>query len=586
MSGAGPDGGRASGGATARPVPGWLVDRSPGAVAGDVTAGLTVAVLLVPQTMAYAVIAGLPPITGLYAALGSILVYAFVGTSSHLGYGPVAIVALLSASAVGPVAAGDPVRFAALSALLALMVGAVHVLLGALKAGLVVDLISHPVIVGFTSAAALVIGLTQAKDLLGVDVERSERVVEAVASVVAVAGDAHPATVAVGAAAIAVLLVLRRVAPRLPAALLVSVAGIVATLAADLEARGVSPVGEIPAGLPLPAVPALAVSDLVALAPAAVLVGLISFAESISIGKAIAGRSRERLDANRELVASGAANAASGLLGGFAVAGSFSRSFLLYRSGGRTRRAGLISGLVLVLVLAVLTPVLEPLPRAVLGAIVVVTVLGLIDVREARRVIAVDRRDGAVLLATFVATLVLGVELGLAVGVGLNVVVHVARGMRPELVELGRLPGTRVFRNTAVQPGVTAGPDGLILRLDGPLDFLSARSTGEGVRAAVARHPGLRWMVMDCGGVSGLDSTGLHTLHDLRSELEAAGVRLALAKVRAPQRAVIERAGLGAELLHGTAHASVDEALAALGVPDDHPLRAPADDEVRTPEQY
>ena len=573
-------------GGVVRLVPGWLVDRSPGAVAGDVTAGLTVAVLLVPQTMAYAVIAGLPPITGLYAALGSILVYALVGTSSHLGYGPVAIVALLSASAVAPLAGGDPARFAVLSGLLALLVGAVHVLLGVLKAGLVVDLISHPVIVGFTSAAALVIGLTQAKDLLGVEVERSERVVEAVAAVAAVAGDAHLPTVAVGAAAIVALLVLRRVAPRVPAALLVSVAGIVATLTVGLESRGVRAVGDIPAGLPLPALPAFTGADVVALAPAAVLVGLISFAESISIGKAIAGRSRERLDANRELIASGAANAASGLLGGFAVAGSFSRSFLLYRSGGRTRRAGLISGLVLVLVLAVLTPVLEPLPRAVLGAIVVVTVLGLIDVREARRVLAVDRRDGAVLLATFVATLVLGVELGLAIGVGLNVVVHVARGMRPELVELGRLPGTRVFRNTALQPGTTAGPEGLILRLDGPLDFLSARSTGEGVRAAVARRPDLMWLVLDCGGVSGLDSTGLHTLHELRSELATAGVRLALAKVRGPQRAVIERAGLGAELLHGTVHASVDEALAALGVPDDHPLRTPAAGEARPPEHY
>ncbi len=567
-------------------LPAWLLDRSPGAVTGDVAAGLTVAVLLVPQAMAYAVIAGMPPITGLYAALGSILVYAVTGTSSHLGYGPVAIVALLSASAVAPLSAGDPDRFVALSGLLALMVAVVHVGLGLLRAGLVVDLISHPVIVGFTAAAALVIGLTQAKDLLGVEVERSERVVEAVRAVAAVAGDAHPATLAVGVLAIVALLGLRRVAPRLPAALLVSAAGIVATLTLDLEARGVRPVGDIPAGLPLPALPAVASADLAALVPAAVLVGLISFAESISIAKAIAGRTRERLDANRELLASGAANAAAGLLGGFTVAGSFSRSFLLFRSGARTRRAGLLSGLVLVLVLALLTPVLEPLPRAVLGAIVVVTVVGLVDLREARRVLAVDRRDGAVLIATFLATLVLGVELGLAVGVGLNVVAHVARGMRPELVELGRLPGTRVFRNVALQPGVTAGPEGLILRLDGPLDFLSARTTSEGVRAAVAARPGLRWVVIDCGAVSGLDSTGLHALGELRDELAAADVRLVLAKLRGPQRAAVERAGLAVPLLHGTVHASVDEALGALGVPPDAPLRAPVPGEARPPESY
>jgi len=575
--------GRAHGRVRSR-VPAWLLDR--GTLREDSVAGLTVAVLLVPQGMAYAVIAGMPPITGLYAGLISILVYAVAGTSSHLGYGPVAIVALLSASAVAPLAAGDPARFVALSGLLAVMVGGLHVALGALRAGLVVDLISHPVIVGFTSAAAVVIGLTQAKDLLGVDVERSERVVEAATSIAAAAGDAHPATVLVGATAIVALVVMRRLAPRAPGSFLVSLVGIGAALALGLEDRGVRLVGDIPAGLPLPSLPSVVAADAVALLPVALLVGLISFAESISIGKAIAGRSRERLDANRELVASGAANVAAGLFGGFAVAGSFSRSFLLYRSGARSRRAGLISGLVLALVLVLLTPVLEPLPRAVLGAIVVVTVVGLVDVREARRVIAIDRRDGAVLVATFASTLALGVELGLAIGVGLNVVAHVVRGMRPALVELGRLPGTRVFRNHDLQPGVTAAPDGLILRLDGPLDFLSARTIAEGVRAAVRERPGLRWLVLDCGAVSGLDSTGLHALEELRTELVTGEVRLLLAKLRGPQRELVERAGLAPELLRDTLYASVDEALAAAGVPAEHPLRSPAPGEQRPPESY
>jgi SulP family sulfate permease len=577
-------GSRAAGsGPTAR-LPGWLIDRV--TLRDDVVAGLTVAVLLVPQGMAYAVIAGVPPITGLYAALAAILVYAVVGTSSHLGYGPVAIISLLSAAAVAPLADGDPGRLVALSALLAVMVGALHVALGALRAGLVVDLISHPVIVGFTSAAAIVIGLTQAKDLLGVEVARSDRVLDAARDIAGVVGDAHPATVTVGAAAVLALVGLRRFAPRLPGSLVVALAGVVAALGVGLEERGVRLVGAIPAGLPRPSLPAVAAGDAAALLPAAGLIALISFAETISIGKAIAGRTREPLDANRELLASGAANTAAGLLGGFAVAGSFSRSFLLYRSGARSRRAGLISGLVLALVLALLTRLLEPLPRAVLAAIVVVTVAGLVDVREARRVLAVDRRDGAVLVATFVATLVLGVELGLAVGVGLNIAVHVARGMRPALVEVARLPGTRVFRNHDVQPGITAAPDGLILRLDGPLDFLSARTTVEGVRAAVRARPGLRWLVLDCGAVSGLDSTGLHALVELRTELVAAEVRFLLAKLRGPQREVIERAGLAPELLRETLHATVDEALEAAGVPAEHPLRVPAPGEQRPPELY
>lgn len=581
MSGIGTDG---PVGVGPRRLPAWLTDRA--TLRDDVVAGLTVAVLLVPQGMAYAVIAGVPPITGLYAALAAILVYAAAGTSSHLGYGPVAIVALLSAAAVAPLADGDTARVVALSGLLAVMVGALHAVLGALRAGLVVDLISHPVIVGFTSAAAIVIGLTQAKDLLGVEVARSDRVLDVVRDLAGVLGDLHPATVAVGSVAILALVVLRRAVPRFPGSLVVSLAGIVVAVGFGLEGRGVRLVGDIPAGLPLPALPAATAADAAALLPAAVLIALISFAESISIGKAIAGRTREQLDANRELIASGAANAAAGLLGGFPVAGSFSRSFLLFRSGARSRRAGLVSGLVLALVLVLLTRVLEPLPRAVLAAIVVVTVAGLVDVREARRVMAVDRRDGAVLIATFAATLLLGVELGLAVGVGLNITVHVARGMRPALVELGRLPGSHVFRNTDVQPGISAAPDGLILRLDGPLDFLSARTTVEGVRAALRARPDLRWLVIDCGAVSGLDSTGLHALDELRSELVSAQVRLLLAKLRGPQRAVIERAGLAPDLLRDTLYASVDEALAAAGVPAEDPLRRPAPGEHRPPESY
>jgi sulfate permease, SulP family len=562
------------------PVPGWIRGYERAFVARDLSAGITVGVLLVPQGMAYAALAGMPPITGLYAALVALVVYALSGTSSHLSYGPVALVALLTATAVGPLAEGDPARYALLAGALAVMVGVLHVVLGLMRAGAVVDLIAHPVIVGFTAAAGLVIGLTQARDLLGADVERSERALDAALAVAAGIGTTHPATLAVGTASIVLLVGLRRVLPRVPPAIVVVALSIATSVAFGLDARGVRVVGDIPAGLPVPILPVVSIVDLLPLLPLAAVLALVSFAESISIGKSIAGRSRETLDANRELLASGAANAAAGLFGGFPVAGSFSRSFLMFTARGRTAGAGLVAALLVGLTLTLLTPLLEPLPRAVLAAIVLVTVVGLVDIREARRVARVDRRDGIILGITFVATLALGIELGLAVGVGVNLVGHVVGGMQPDLVVLGRVPGTQEYRNILRQPGTTA-EDGLLLRLDGPLDFLSARTFATRIRAMVASRPELRWIVLNCAAMTRLDSTGLHALHELQLQMRETGIELRFATMRWPLREVVARADLAGEMLDGATHGSIGEALRALGLPADHPLCSPADGEPR-----
>jgi sulfate permease, SulP family len=552
-------------------LPRWLRAYDRADLPRDVSAGVTVGVLLIPQGMAYASLAGMPPITGLYAALAALVVYALLGTSSHLSYGPVALVSLITASSVGPLADGDPVRFALLAGLLALLVGAMHVALGLLRAGAVVDLIAQPVIVGFTAAAGLVIGLTQARDLLGIDIDRSERAVDAVDAIARGIGATQPLTLAVSVVAIALLLSLRRVLTVVPPAIVVVTLGIAVTVLLRLEERGLRVVGDIPAGLPRPALPTSALDDVRVLVPLAAIIALVSFAETISIGKSIAGRTRETLDANRELLASGGANIAAGLLGGFPVAGSFSRSFLMFTSRASTAASGLVAALLVALTLTLLTPLLEPLPRAVLAAIVVVTVLGLVDVREARRVARVDRRDGLVLGITFVATLVLGIEVGLAVGVGVNVVAHVVGGMQPDLVVLGRIPGTLEYRNVARQPGITAD-DGLVLRLDGPLDFLSARTFASRVRALVAARPEVRWIVLNCAAMTRLDSTGLHTLHDLQEQLRTAGIDLRFATMRWQLREVVTRAGLAGDLLEGVAYGTVVEALRAIGLPLDHPL--------------
>lgn len=560
--------------------PPWLRDYERSFLPRDLSAGVTVGVLLVPQGMAYASLAGMPPITGLYAALVALVVYALSGTSSHLSYGPVAIVALLTASAVGPLAGGDPARYAVLAGMLAVIVGALHVLLGVLRAGAIVDLIAHPVIVGFTAAAGLVIALSQARGLLGIDIERSERALDAIIAVGGGLPATHLPTFAVGVTAVVLLLALRRTLPRIPAATFVVLLAVGASLLLGFDDRGVRIVGRVPSGLPGLRLPWVTSSDLVALLPLAAVLALVSFAESIAIAKSIAGRTRETVDANRELIASGLANTAAGVFGGFPVAGSFSRSFLTYTARGRTAVAGVVAALVVTLTLTLLTPLLEPLPDAVLAAIVVVTVVGLVDLREARRVARVDRRDGVVLAVTFVATFGLGIEIGLAAGVGFNLLVHVVGGMQPDLVVLGRVPGTFEYRNVERQACVTA-QEGVILRLDGPLDFLSARTFATRVRRLVAERPELAWIVLNCAAMTRLDSTGLHALHDLQLQMRSAGIELRFATMRFTQREVIARADLAGEMLEGATSGTIGEALRAVGLPDDHPLCAPAPDESR-----
>jgi len=292
----------------------------------------------------------------------------------------------------------------------------------------------------------------------------------------------------------------------------------------------------------------------------------------MSMAKAIAARTREQLSTRREIIASGAANLAAGVAGGFPVAASFTRTVVVYTAGARTQFAGVVAAIALVATLLFLTPVLEPLPRAVLAAIVIAAVVGLIDVRSARAIFEVDRTEGGVVILTFFATLALGAERGLAAGVAANLAVYVAGKMRPALVVLGRVPGTTVYRNVERYLTVT-DPNGVVLRLDGPLDFLSVEAVTGTLRRLVVERPELSWLVLDASGLSGVDSSGVHALHELQAHLAQAGVELHLCSLHGPQRDAIDRAGLWDALIQGTCHPDIVDALAAAGVPPDSPLR-------------
>jgi sulfate permease, SulP family len=360
----------------------------------------------------------------------------------------------------------------------------------------------------------------------------------------------------------------------------VVVGGIVAAWLLDLDRAGVALIGAIPSGLPRPSIPSVTLADVTALLPAAVVLAIVAAAGNTSMATAIASRTRERLDPRRELVASGAANLASGVVGGFPVSASFTRTVVVYNAGARSQLAGVVAAGSLVAILVALTWVLEPLPRAVLAAIVIVAVIGLIDVRVVLSTFRIDRTDGVLLVVTFLSTLALGAELGLLTGVGANLVAHFARGMRPELVELGRVVGTSVYRNVARYPTVT-DPSGVVVRIDGPLNFLSAQAVTDRLRRLAVDRPELTWLVLDASGVTGMDSSGVHALHEAQQHLAEAGVSLHLCSLRGPQRDVVERAGLWEVLIDGVCHPTVAEALAAAGVPPDAPLRRADPDEDR-----
>lgn len=534
---------------------------------GDLSAGLTTAVMLIPQAMAYAALAGMPPITGLYASVVPIAVYALLGTSGALAFGPVAIVSLLTASAVAPLANGDPTTYVVLAGALALMVGAVQLLLGLLRLGVVVDLLSHSVISGFTSAAALIIATSQLRALTGISTEGGHTFLAEITAILGAVAELHPATFAVGLASIVVLVVMKRKVTRIPAPLVVVVVMTLAAVVLGLQGRGVALLGEVPSGFPAPTIPSVGVDQLQALLVPAVTIALLSFMEGISVAKAIASRTGERIDSSQELIASGAANLAAGVFQAFPVAGGFSRTAVNHQAGARTPLASLVTAATVLLSVLLLTPLFTYLPQAVLAAIVVVAVAGLVDLAGAKHAWRTDRWDFAMLTITFVATLGLGVEVGIGVGVASSLLLLTARNARPHIAELGLVPGTGQYRNigrfeTVVDRRV------LLARVDGAILFSNAQAVTRTLEAMVDRRgEELQALVLDASAIADIDGDGVHVLDELERTLDARDVAMHLATVRGPVRDALVRAGRWPRWVdRGLAHEEVQDALDHLGI--------------------
>lgn len=515
-------------------------------IKGDVLAGLTTAVMLIPQAMAYAMLAGLDPIIGLYASTLPLAIYSLLGTSRQLAVGPVAMVSLLVASGVGAVAGADqPGQWAALAALLMLMVGLMQWGMGLLRVGFLVKFLSHPVIAGFTSAAAIIIGMSQLGQVMGVKLAQSHYVHETLIEAVRRLGEINPLTLGISVATMVVLTVLKRLSPAFPRFLLVVVLGTVAVWGLGLHEQGVAIVGAVPQGLPSPELPPLRWEAFTALLPSAVTIALVGFMESISVAKAFARQHGDEVDADQELKALGLANVAGAFFQAYPVTGGFSRTAVNAQAGARSGLAGLVTSAAVAITLLFLTPLFHFLPKGVLAAIILTAVIGLIEVKEARHLWHVSRPDLALMALTFVATLGLGIEQGILAGVAASVLWFVWSMSKPHVAVLGRLPGTEIYRNVHRYKEARCTPGVLALRIDAPLFFANTaflKRTLIDLEGQLDQP--LRNLVIDAKVIASVDAQGVTVLGEMLDEYGRRGVQVWLSGVRGPVRDVLGHAGL------------------------------------------
>jgi SulP family sulfate permease len=560
------------------PALGWLPAYRRTDLGADVSAGLLLAVLLIPQSMAFALLAGLPASSGLYAATVPAIVYAFFGSSRHVNVGPAAIISLLTFSGVAALADPGTSEYIGLALLLMLLVGVIQLGLGLIRAGFIARFFSQAVLSGFTSAAAIVIALTQIENLLGLEVEGGAPITTLLA-VGREIQNIHWTTAAVGLGSLTLLIAYRVFVPRLPARLILSAARFPAPLilviggtllvwGLGLDAAGVHVVGDIPRGLPEPSLPELDRGAILDLAPAAVAITFIGYVQSISVARTIAVREKDAVDANQELHALGLANIAGAFFSGFPVTGSFARTAVNYQAGSRTQVSGLTAAGLILLTLLVLTPLFYYLPNAVLAATIIVAVSGLVNVREARHYFDVRRLDGLTVAATFVVTLAIGVAWGVIAGLAFSLVVFIWRSTDPHAVEAGYDELEDHVRAIGDEADVITFPNTLILQISAPLYFANIEELARRIELAAAEREDLEWVVLDFTGVVDVDAVAVDLLEDLLRSYRAAGVTVLFAGVRGHVLDVFVRAGWRERHSRALYHPTVRMALESLGLLD------------------
>ncbi len=549
----------------------WLPGYRRADLSGDLMAGLTGAAVLVPQSMAYAQIAHLPPVVGLYASVVPLLVYAVLGRVPQLGVGPLASISILSAVGVAKLAPDTTVKFITLSATLAIIAGAVHLAIGLARLGSLIRFLSEPVMTGFLAALAVLLIGTQLGALTGTHIPAtSTRAYEVFRDWINGLDSASVTSAVFGAVAVAVLLVLRRWR-RFPSALAMIIVSSLAVVLFNLDAHGVAIVGKVPSGLALPRNPISSLHDVWVLLPTAFAITLISVLEAMSLAREFADKHGYDIDANQEIAALGASNISAGFFQGMVVTSAITRSTILDEAGAQTQLSGAVSAVVVALLVMFGTMLFRYIPICVLGAIVIVAVLPFIKIGEARRLWRVQRADFWVMALAFVGTLVLGLELGILVAVVTSVGLIVYRVSRPHMPELGRLPGTHAFAELARHPDAETYPATAIVRVEAALYFSNADVLANRLRRLEAERPGLRTVVLDASGVNHLDATADHELRKLAKHFRDNGTDLLFVNVDGDVRAVMERSGLADFIGSDRFFATDADAVAHLAKATDRP---------------
>lgn len=540
----------------------WLPDYTEDSLRADAMAGLTVGVMLIPQGMAYAVIAGVPPIYGLYAGLVPLLAYPLFGSSRHLALGPVAIDMLIVAAGIGGMAQVGTDRYVALAILLTAMVGLLQMAMGVMQLGFVANLLSRPVIAGLTSAAALIIGVSQLGNLLGLELGRSQYVHVLLQEALQNVGHTHVLTLGIGTVCIILLVGLPRWFPLVPEALVVVVGATLVGWGFELDELGVEVIGSIPTGVPSPEVWSVSFSELNALIPAAVTLALVQFMKDVSLGRLFATRHGYTIDANRELVGIGAGNFFGSLFQSIPASGSFSRSAVNDQAGAESPLANVFAAVVVVLTLLFLTPLFYYLPMPALAAIIIVAGFSLIDLHELRNLFRARRRDGYIALFTAVSILFIGLQEGILLGIGASVIIVLFRISRPNVAELGQVPGTRLFRDMERFEQAVRLKDIMVLRVDASFSFANAEYFKDFILDKSEREGrSVEVVVVDGSSINDLDTTAIGALFSVVESLEEMDIELHLTGLIGPVREVVRRSGLygllGEDKFHLDPHEAV-----------------------------
>ncbi|MBT8260933.1 MAG: solute carrier family 26 protein, partial [Bacteroidia bacterium] len=501
------------------PILEWLPNYNKKWLKGDLSAGLTVGVMLIPQGMAYASIAGLPAVYGLYASIIPILIYAIFGTSRQLAVGPVAMVSLLTATAIGAFQDLSLTEYISYAILLALLVGIIQFLLGLFRLGFLVNFLSHPVVSGFTSAAALIIGLSQLKHLLGVDIQRSHHVHEIVLQAIEKFSEINWVALLIGLVGIIIIVASKKISKSLPGQLFAVFFGILAVTIFSLGEgnNAISIVEDIPSSLPIFEIPNFDLNVIEILMPMALTIALISFMESIAVAKAIQTKHREyKVIPNQELISLGLANIVGSFFQSYPTTGGFSRTAVNDQAGAKTGLASVFSALLIVITLLFLTPLFYNLPKAILASVIMVAVFGLIDYKEAIHLYKSNITDFWMLIVTFVATLGLGIEIGIGVGVVLSLALVLLRTTRPHTAELARIPNTHFYRNIERFDNLEVKDDILIYRFDAQLFFANVDYFKERLYD-YDRQKGeqLNVLIIDGESINNIDSTAIHAFKEI-----------------------------------------------------------------------